>query len=643
MVQGKVLAHLVKQFGWDRVAAIHNNDAYGTSIVEEFTKTTAQLNILMLTSNFFTYSFSLDGDNEEYWDSLRAVISKTKKSGARVILLAMSNADAKNLIKTAIEEDFVGPPITYLVTDGIAINNLFETEDPEFEAMLRQATVGMLGTTLQNPFGPLYDAFVEDWLTRDPMVYPLAGTADSLNSYTALSYDTTYTIGLALDRLIRRGEDVKDGDLLLKSILEETDFVGLTGPISFDENGDRQAIYDIVNVRDPDLGWEVVGVAKGESGITIFEEITFSDGSNDIPSSAELIYVDWDDAEAVAMISLISLELFFVILSAIFVQIYRQTPIFHYSSPRFTWGVLFGVSIILCSVFVWTGYPSSASCQARPWIVMTGFVVIFGSLGVKAIRFLWIMKKRKTRLRFHPTPDFQLFFFVLLYFLLFAIPLIVWTVSFPLHPDFSDSESHNSQVNVICSGEQDAVFLSILLSFALVSILIGIIVAIMNNSYVDFFSEATYIGYTLFTVSLTCCVVVPLLFLLWNNPEAFYVVLNLGIIFGAGSVMYFMVVPKMIIAIFKPEENKIPTSEDGNVVVKKKDSVSSSTTTSSQHLRSFHPSDETRQQRHPGDSTVLQPSSATPAKKKPILELSTLESFPFPGYGEGSGTSIQLV
>jgi len=48
--------------------------------------------------------------------------------------------------------------------------------------------------------------------------------------------------------MITAGTDYTDGDLLLAK-LYETDFTGATGPIGFNTDGDREGVYDILNLQ----------------------------------------------------------------------------------------------------------------------------------------------------------------------------------------------------------------------------------------------------------------------------------------------------------------------------------------------------------------------------------------------------------
>mmetsp|Transcript_37826 Transcript_37826/g.59792 ORF Transcript_37826/g.59792 Transcript_37826/m.59792 type:complete len:291 (+) Transcript_37826:197-1069(+) len=110
--QGVILAEVCNEYGWDRVATISVSDPFGASMVEQFTNTAIKYSINFLSSA--TYPLS---DAEDYEDQIRAAIRKTKASGARIILLATLPGQ-NEYWRIALEEDFLGPPYTYLLPEG---------------------------------------------------------------------------------------------------------------------------------------------------------------------------------------------------------------------------------------------------------------------------------------------------------------------------------------------------------------------------------------------------------------------------------------------------------------------------------------------------------------------------------------------
>ena len=83
----------------------------------------------------------------------------------------------------------------------------------------------------------LIEDFLDLWEAADPVNYAGAGDRTP-NTYATFAYDAVYTFAHAFEAMIAAGTDYTDGDALLAE-LYKTDFTGATGPLTFDENGDR--------------------------------------------------------------------------------------------------------------------------------------------------------------------------------------------------------------------------------------------------------------------------------------------------------------------------------------------------------------------------------------------------------------------
>ncbi len=388
--------------------------------------------------------------------------------------------------------------------------------------------------------------------------------------YAAYLYDAVYTLAWGLDRLVRDEVDVCDGLALLHSIQQKTNFQGLTGTVKLDARGDRIPSYSIVNFQQPDGGFVMVGITDMKD-FNITGDVIFSDGSTNVPDAAVRVYVDYSDPQAIAMVTLFSLGIFVTLVFTAIMMSYRSSPIMMYASPRFMMGVSLGVLIGFCTVFAWTGEPTEHLCLARPWMIVSNFVCVFGHLMIKTFRFYFIMARGKKQI-FKPIPDLLLFLCVGVYSLLFIIPMIVWSVVYPPVPTRTDNPSSNYEVNIVCSGENDAAFLGLLICLGALSIVVSLLLAFLIRHYHDFFSECTYVVYAIYMISITCCVVVPLLATISDQPEGFYVILMVGLFLGNCSPVIFLFSPKLMVILFHPHLNCVPRDASGCILTSRSDS-----------------------------------------------------------------------
>ena len=87
-----------------------------------------------------------------------------------------------------------------------------------------------------------------------------------ISLYEPFLFDALYTFVIAINVLLNGGTPVEDikGDLLLDQ-LRRTEFEGISGMVTFDENGDRQASYELVNLH-PDGTFRVAGLFSSNVG-----------------------------------------------------------------------------------------------------------------------------------------------------------------------------------------------------------------------------------------------------------------------------------------------------------------------------------------------------------------------------------------
>jgi hypothetical protein len=275
--------------------------------------------------------------------------------------------------------------------------------------------------------------------------------------------------------------------------------------------------------------------------------------------------VDYNNPRGIAMVVLCSLGLFLTVLFTLIIMIHSGTPIILYSSPRFIFGISIGLLLGFCNVFVWTGEPTDEICQARPWVLLMGIALVLGNLYAKACRVYYLMGIETKIEQMKPITDTTLFFFVFIYSIFYFVPLIVWTVSFPLEAQRRDNNPDNNKVNILCGGENSDAFLIYFLVLCLLSIVFGVILSFLMRKIHDFFSEMAYIGYTLFTICITAAVVLPMLFILDDDPEGFYIVFILGCFFANAAALFFLLGPKLYVIILHPEKNNLPVDETGQV------------------------------------------------------------------------------
>ncbi len=563
VLQGELLAALCLHFKWDRVSVVYTTSSYGSSIAETFTNQAASFGIRFLSSQSFPTSSALDSE------VLTSAIASTIRAGPKIVFLAMNRVDGQHFFLRALEMGLSGPNsnVNFIGSDGISQNSLF-FYNGSINTNIILSAKGLIGLVPRAAQGPEFDAFSKRWYHElDPAMYPGAGAP--FGFYAPFLYDSVYAVAYAMDRMIRNGISIEgNGDILLAEIRQKTMFHGLTGLVFFDERGDRLPVYEILNlVTHQNLtksSFEIVGYALNTS-VNFTTAPIFSDNTTDVPDSAYRIYVNYSNPRGVAMVVLCCIGILCTIVFLGIILFHHETSLVRISSPRFI--VLISVGILLgyCNVFVWTGEPSDAICQSRPWVLLMGIAFVLGNLYAKSCRIYYLMGRETKSFVIKPIPDSTLFLAVGCYSILYFVPLIVWTVAYPLGARRLTNNPDNNKVNISCGGEHSDAFLIYFLVLCLMSIVFGVVLSFLMRKIHDFFSEVAYIGYALYTICITTAVVLPMLFILNDDPYGFYIVFILGCIFGNSAVLFFLFGWKVWILLLHPEKSRAPVDESGKL------------------------------------------------------------------------------
>ena len=122
---------------------------------------------------------------------------------------------------------------------------------------------------------------------------PICGSA-MVSTYVPFAYDAVIALAHGLDKLLRNGmtPDKITATLLFEAI-QQSSFLGVTGKVSFKENGDRKTddlVFIVYNYHASVRGFKIVGRIMNESfdnscSGAACPSLIFSNGGNQIPNS----------------------------------------------------------------------------------------------------------------------------------------------------------------------------------------------------------------------------------------------------------------------------------------------------------------------------------------------------------------------
>lgn len=261
--QMRAILKFISLNGWSYFSVLYLAGSYGEPAYESI-KNMAQECGLCIAAHYKLYP---DMTNESYRGIIRGL---NKFTTAKVVLLVSGDNEMVNVFRAVREEQAIGRFI-WIGSDGWA------DRVTSLDAGYRNSSFGSFTTTFYAPPAEeFYDYFrnLKPGSSKNPWFLEFwermfncsfndhscseSVTIDSSPDYVEISQavygiDAVYTYAHALHRLLEDNCPYAEGisaracvnGELLRGYLYDASFIGLTGPIKFNENGDRMGKYVI--------------------------------------------------------------------------------------------------------------------------------------------------------------------------------------------------------------------------------------------------------------------------------------------------------------------------------------------------------------------------------------------------------------
>ena len=282
-LQGVILANVASQLGYDNVATVYINNAYGEGLSTVFSETFEDL------GGTVSGAVPIEGGQASYASELRQA-----SQGGATVLVAMSYPETAGVyLREAIEGQYFEE---FMFVDGTKNQEMLDALGAEnFEGNYGTAP-GSPGTPSQETFAHLYESKVD---------------GDASNIFISEAFDAAAILALAIaDARSEDGDDIKaamrrvanapgekvgPGDLpwALQLISEgvDIDYVGAAGDQEFDENGDVLNTIEIWNIEDGQISSTGIFVSAGEPVDLEAGSMMMDDGGDSMSSHAGVFAV----------------------------------------------------------------------------------------------------------------------------------------------------------------------------------------------------------------------------------------------------------------------------------------------------------------------------------------------------------------
>ncbi|XP_077999945.1 gamma-aminobutyric acid type B receptor subunit 2-like [Glandiceps talaboti] len=395
---------------------------------------------------------------------------------------------------------------------------------------------------------------------------------DLLPAYFAnLVYDAVWSIALALNTTANRlppGKRLEHFTYENKSVMDvinnamkETNFVGMSGHVSFNENGDRVGKAMIYQFKETEY---VYRGNREPEGFYWDSPISWRGGvqPNDrVLIRQEILVIS--DALFYTACGFAFLGLVFVIYLAAFTVINRDKRVIRMSSPKLNAGIIVGAALTYFSIVLFGmdgkvegAHNNSLLCQIRVWFLSLGFVIGFGAMFSKTWRIHKIFTNKKVKsIRIK---DAHLFGIVWLFTLVDMLVLVLWVTIDPLHMEMVELPSRGSSDGLVdisiiptielCISKYESLWVGLMYGYKGIILLLGCFLAweTRNVRYAHL-NDSRQIGVAVYNIMVLCMVGVPTAFIIpLEMLDIRYAIVVMSVTFCTTITLCIVFVPKIM-------------------------------------------------------------------------------------------------
>ncbi|CAG5097745.1 Similar to Npr1: Atrial natriuretic peptide receptor 1 (Rattus norvegicus) [Cotesia congregata] len=246
-----VFSSIFKEFGWSHVALIlDKSDLFSLTVGKN-------LEYGLRKDGLLKFVRELDGNAQD--DSYHLYL-RDASMYARVVILSVRGTLVRRFMLAAHALGMTRGDWTFLDVEIIQGSywgdHDWEIGDVE-DAAARKAYEALLRVSLLQPTSPRFQDFAEDVRIRAQTNYNYTfSDGEEVNFFIGAFYDGVYLLGMALNETLSEGGNILDGLAMTKRMWGR-DFMGITGHVRIDEDGDRDADYSILDL-DPITGRQLI-------------------------------------------------------------------------------------------------------------------------------------------------------------------------------------------------------------------------------------------------------------------------------------------------------------------------------------------------------------------------------------------------
>ena len=590
--------------GWNEIALLISSESYGISMANSFLSAASETDL-----NIIEYQQFLIGTTD-----LAIEMSEIKKSGARIIV-TFAFSGYRAIISEADNFNLVDDNHVFVIGPNLSSDStIYTNPDGSFDEKTLDLMRGTLASQAYiSRSSEVYLQFENQWQNLDPNIITGAGPGTIPSISPTLTYDMGVALGLALIEAEKQNFTPENPPTANQwaEILKPITFEGVTGPYSYDKNGDRAMDIGIQNFNSDAKKFETVAKWSPQTRkIEYFSPIVWHDNTTNFPdldirppfdywscskkekrtdetgktitlhspdgdSSVDDIDITYhcdnfidcknlSDESNDCSSNYVILFIIFGIITGILILltcclipfvilfgfIIPRTRI-RASTPIFLLIILFSSVIGYSSTFAWYGQPHPVACGFQPWLLGFSIVSLIAALSAKSWRVWRIFANMLKRTVITNT---QIMIFYLIMIIPAIIILIIWSiVSTPTAKlEERDGEDHYVCTTGGFTGYPGGyVFFAILLTYATLLLLFAAFISIVTRNVPSMFNESKLIAISIYNLGFLAAVVVPVFLVLQEfNPFAAWIIRTIAILYAFTATLLLQFTSKIYGLIF---------------------------------------------------------------------------------------------
>ncbi|KAJ3102065.1 hypothetical protein HDU96_009771 [Phlyctochytrium bullatum] len=372
---------------WSDVAIVASQSAYGQNLANELAIQLSLKNItVILRENFF----------EDALDHTQTV-GNLKESLTRVIIYCGYKDAFLSMVQIAKRVGIFGPGYAWVTSDGVKLAQSLPAEK-------LQPMNGIINVFPTEGRGPLYNSLLREWSNADITKYSMRGV---VQPYSLFYVNCLETLTFGFDRIIKTRPEVipigngswNFGKFNIPGDFSFPERDTITGPIAFQNNGDRMGAYSLSTYDARTNTWPEFGTYEGVRGINITGQIVYSDGSLEKPpgslrDAASRTVITLPNQAAILIIIFTTLCAAGCLCAIAFLVMNRDRKKIKAGSVEFSILAAVGLLILSFSPLSLTGEPADWKCVAEIWVLPLSITLTIATLLCKSFRVFKVFNNK---------------------------------------------------------------------------------------------------------------------------------------------------------------------------------------------------------------------------------------------------------